>query len=129
MKEIVFIILILLSIFDISILQGNFSCGQDLKEVSSVKECLSKSKIDKINTNNTIYCCMLTVNVGSSYRSICVPVNNTNYDKLNKTNNLSPYKIINNKYEYNLYCKEESSLSQKYMFNYILYIIIVCLIY
>jgi|LauGreDrversion4_2_1035121.scaffolds.fasta_scaffold840058_1 hypothetical protein len=128
MKEILFIFP-LLTVINFSHSQGTLTCGQDMKQVSSVKQCLTQTILDTKNANNTNYCCMLTVTVGSSSRSVCVPVNNTNYEKLNKSSSLSPYTIINNKYEYNLYCREDTSSSKDYWFNYFLYIlIIICLI-
>jgi hypothetical protein len=128
MKEIVFAFLLCI-IMKLCDSQGNFTCGQDMKQVTSVKQCLTQSRFDTNVANNTNYCCMLKVKVGASSRSVCVPVNHTNYDKLNKSNSLSPYRIINNKYEYNLYCKEDTSSSKDYLLNYFIYIIIItCLI-
>jgi hypothetical protein len=89
----------------------DFNCGKDMKSVTYVNECTNQNMIDAGNATNNQYCCLLEINVGGSAKSLCIPVNSTNYGNIkNTTNNQSwPYNLKDNRYDYYVYCKEFST--------------------
>lgn len=117
MKPLLLKYLLLFSLLKNFLTESNFTCEQD--NIKSIKECT------KYTTNEEIpkkYCCMLNIKVGGSSRSLCVPVNKENYDKVKDW----PYYLIDNRFQYHLYCKDSGTYI--IILNYILYLLIAILL-
>lgn len=107
----------------------NSCCGNN-QTVKSINDCKFKNYTSSKDNTTNVYCCMLNVKVGAKSRSVCVPLNSSNYVSFSQqTNNQSkPFILQQQQFEYTLTCNEISS-GFLLTVNYMLYLVLIIMVY